>query len=408
MHRMPAADAEVIVVGGAVAGGALANALGSRGIRTLLIEKVSESVRSTRGDLLHPPTLAILERLGVLAALHADGALPISELAVSHARRGRVAHWTVPAAGDGPAGRTIAVPHDRIEAVLYACALRWPSVRAERGRVIGLERDEDDRAAGVRLRLPGASAHAVRRARVVVGCDGAQSLVRRELGIGIDHHAYNHEELIIGGEGSPELPAALHWYVDQAGGVGVVARPRGGVRVILVLHEGERGDLLQRPDPALRDYVVDRFPALAPLRFGKADGHVYRLGRHLADRFWAPGAALVGDAAHATHPAGATGMSLAITAAERLAKELGPALRGGTGAAEIDAALAAYDADRRPAAAAAVRQNHAQAERLWEGALFRDPEAFARAVDPRASWGVAGAGWGQNPAALAAGQSLTP
>src|SRR6266542_6916094 len=112
-------DADVIIVGGAVAGAALANVLGSRGVRTLLLEKVSRDVHSTRGDNLHPPTLGILDQWGALDALHEDGALPITELAVSHARRGLIARFTIPAAGEGPAGRTIAVPHDRIEAILF-------------------------------------------------------------------------------------------------------------------------------------------------------------------------------------------------------------------------------------------------------------------------------------------------
>jgi len=393
-------DADVIVVGGAVAGGALANALGSRGVRTLLIEKVSGSVRSTRGDLLHPPTLALLDQWGVLAALHADGAIPITELAVSHAHRGLIARFPVPVAGPGRAGRTLAVPHDRIEAVFHACAVRWPSVRSERGRVTGLESGDSGRVAGVRYRPPGSSDDVVAHTRVVVGCDGARSLVRESLRIGLERHSYDHEELIIAGEGDPELPATLHWYVDDGGGLGVVARPRRGVRIILVLFAGQRGESLQRPDPALREYVIGRFPALSPLRFSKADAHVYRLWRHLAERFWAPGAALVGDAAHATHPAGATGMSLAITGAARLAERLAPVLQGGASAAEIDAALEGYDAERRPAAAAAVQHNHAQAERLWERGLFRHPERFARAVNPTRGWGVRRAGWGQDPAAL--------
>jgi 2-polyprenyl-6-methoxyphenol hydroxylase-like FAD-dependent oxidoreductase len=427
-------DADVIIVGGAVAGGTLANALGSSGVQTLLIEKVSREVHSTRGDLLHPPTLRLLDGWGVLAALHADGALPIEELAVSHARRGLVARFPVPAAGPGPAGRTIAVPHDRIEAVLWQCAERWPSVRTERGQVTDLVFD-GGRVIGVTLRPHAEDRTRELRARLVVGCDGSQSLVRRTLGIAAEQHPYAHEQVIIGGEGPTELPAALHWYLDDFGPLAVASRPRGGFRILLTLQLGQRGDLLKRTDPALRQHVVGRFPMLEPLRFGKQDAHLYRLGRHVAERFWGPGAALVGDAAHATHPAGATGMSLAISGAARLAELVAPVLRGehagddaaldarlavsraaldaGSAAydpvldgrlaaydASLDGRLAAYDAERRPAARLAIERNHQQALRIWQSDLYCDPEAYARAIDPRGAWGVGGAGWGQDPAAL--------
>jgi 2-polyprenyl-6-methoxyphenol hydroxylase-like FAD-dependent oxidoreductase len=326
----------------------------------------------------------------------------MTELAVSHARRGLIARFPIPAAGEGPAGRTIAVPHDRIEAVLLECATQWPSVRLERGAVTGLERDNGGRVAGVRFRPHGSRDEVVRRARVVVGCDGAQSLVRRSLGITAEQQPYDHEQVIIGGQGPTELPAALHWYLDDLGALAVASRPRQGFRILLTFRLGQRGDLLRRPDPALRDFVVGRFPQLSPLRFGKADAHLYRLGRHVAERFWAPGAALVGDAAHATHPAGATGMSLAIIGAARLAERIAPLLLDGAPSAEIDRALEAYEAERRPAAALAVESNHAQALRIWQSDLFRDPEAYARAIDPTSGWGARGAGWGQDPAALAA------
>jgi 2-polyprenyl-6-methoxyphenol hydroxylase-like FAD-dependent oxidoreductase len=329
--------------------------------------------------------------------LHADGALPITELAVSHAQRGLIARFDVPAAGDGPAGRTLAVPHDRIEAVLWECAQGRDSVRTERAQVSSLLRDASTgRVNGVRLR-DGQTRHA----RLVVGCDGAQSLVRRSLDIGADQQPYEHEQVIIGGVGRTELPAALHWYLDDQGALAVASRPRGEFRILLTLRLGQRGDLLKLPDPALRQYVLGRFPMLDALRFGKEDAHVYRLARHVAQRFWAPGVALVGDSAHATHPAGATGMSLAISGAARLADLVSPALLQGGPPEEIDAALAAYDTQRRPAAWAAIEHNHQQALRIWQSDLFRDPDAYAQAINPNAGWGVSGAGWGQDPAALA-------
>jgi 2-polyprenyl-6-methoxyphenol hydroxylase-like FAD-dependent oxidoreductase len=192
-----ALNADVVIVGGAVAGSSVANALGSRGVSTLLVEKVSREVHSTRGDLLHPPTLRLLQQWGVLDALHADGTLRISELAVSHRDRGLLARFPLGATDDGPAGRTIAVPHDRIEAVLYACAERWPCVRMVRGLVTEVVRDAARRVQGVRLRAAGEEQEVEVRSRVVVACDGAMSGIRRSVGINAESEPYAHEQVII-------------------------------------------------------------------------------------------------------------------------------------------------------------------------------------------------------------------
>ena len=378
-----------------MAGASLANALGSRGIPTLLIERLDRERHGARGDLLHPPTLRILDSWGVLDALRADGAVALRELVVSTRDRGIVARYPTPVRDQTPAGRTIAVPHERIEAVLSACAERRPSVTVERAVVTGLLR-EGGRVVGVRVR-EGGNAREL-RARVVIGCDGTRSSVRRELGIAAEEHEYATDFLYLEAEGEVAPPAAVHWHLDRDGIVCVFARPRGESRAFLTVRRGMRTSF--GPDPALRDHVVGRFPDLARLRIAKARARLYRVVRLLAERFWVPGCALAGDAAHTTNPAGATGMSLAITGAARLAGLLVPALDRDDAA--VDEALAAYEAERRPAAVRALEAAHAQAMRIYESDLFRDADAFARAVDPAAAWTAGGAGWGEDPAALAA------
>jgi 2-polyprenyl-6-methoxyphenol hydroxylase-like FAD-dependent oxidoreductase len=285
---------------------------------------------------------------------------------------------------------------------MKAGAERWPSVEIERAAVVGLERDADGRVAGVRANT--AAGERVFRAALVVGCDGSQSLVRRELGIEVDRRPYDHEFLYIAADGPTDPPAAMHFYLDRQGVILVASRPRQRMRIAIYFPRGARGDLLKRPDPALYEYVVDRMPALATARFGRVNAHVYSLVRQLALRFSAPGAALVGDAAHTTHPTGATGMNLAISGAARLAELVGPVLLdGGETTAHLtalDGALAAYDAERRPAAALAVEHNHRQALRIWPPHPEEDPDGYARAANPASGWGVDGAGWGQDPAAL--------
>lgn len=390
---------DVIIVGGAVAGAGLGNALGWYGVKTLVLEKATREIHSARGDLLHPPTLKMLEKWGVLEAMHADGTIPLTELAVTDSRRGMVGRFPVRQTGDGPADRTIAIPHDRIETVFYNKMADWPSVKVKRGTVTGLLKDDDGRVSGVRYRPHDSGEEIDVRARVVVGADGARSIVRRSVGIEAPQQPYEHEQIIISGEGRTEVQG-LHWFIDEKGAISLIPRPRGAFRILLTMRLGERGDLLKRPDRALKEYLVGRFPELADLDIRKENAHVYRLAMSIADRFWAPGVALVGDSAQTTHPAGATGMNQAITEAAKLADLIAPILLSGGSTRKVDEALERYDAERRPAAKAAVSANHEQALRLWQSDLHKDPDAYARAVDPTSSWGAGGAGWGQDPAAL--------
>ncbi len=310
-------ETAVIVVGAAVAGSAVANALGAGGVPTLIVERGFERDNSTRGDFLHPPTLRFLEPWGVLDGLFADGALPIYHLAVSHRTLGRLATYEIQAQGEGLAGRTIAVPHDRIETVMKACAARWPSVTMVEGTVTGLLRD-GDRVAGVCARVDDAEREY--RAPLVVGCDGSMSLVRRELGIDADRQPYDHYFVYIQADGPTDPPAALHFCLDETGVVMVASRPNNRMRIATTCARGTQNDLLKRSDAELYEYITYRVPWLEGIRFSRDDLHVYAVTRSLADRFCAPGAALVGDAAHTTHPAGATGMNLAISGAARLAE----------------------------------------------------------------------------------------
>ena len=91
-------------------------------------------------------------------------------------------------------------------------------------------------------------------------------------------------------------------------------------------------------------------------------------------------ATLLGDAAHPMYPLGSNGASQAILDARELARAL-------TSGLDIDAALRAYETDRRPKTAEIVRQNRAGGpERIVTMVEQRAPDGFARIEDvmPRA------------------------
>ncbi len=390
---------DVVIVGGAVAGATLANALGRAGVRTMLVEKLARERHGARGDVIHPPGLRALESLGLLDSLIADGALQMRWICLTDASGGLVAKYPMPAQGDGPASRTLAVPHDRIEAVLYDRAQRHPSVAVASGVVTDLVKEDSGRVRGVRYRPNDSGAEVELQARVVVGCDGTSSTVRRAAGIGYDDTPYKRNLVFLECDGTVEPEAALHYHVDQVGLACVVARPRNASRAFFTVEHG--GLPVRGEDPALREYLLGRFPDFAPLTIERSRAYLYRLTNRLSHAFAAPGVALVGDAAHTTHPVGATGMSLAIAGVVEFAKAVLPVLTPSASDREIDDALRAYDAERRVAAEAALAATRAQATRMYESDLHLHPDEFARVIDPAAHWTARGAGYGQNPTGAA-------
>ncbi len=168
--------------------------------------------------------------------------------------------------------------------------------------------------------------------------------------------------------------------------------------------------------------IVDRetfLPRFADWNFGWLDVPALIRGAEavyefpMVDRdplpWWTQGrVTLLGDAAHPMYPIGSNGASQAIVDARVLAWHL-------ASAATPEAALAAYDAARRPATAAIVLANRRNGpEKVMQMAQDRAPDGFTNIADviPLDTLEMAAQEYkmiaGFEPAALNASASLTP
>jgi 2-polyprenyl-6-methoxyphenol hydroxylase-like FAD-dependent oxidoreductase len=133
-----------------------------------------------------------------------------------------------------------------------------------------------------------------------------------------------------------------------------------------------------RRDEALR-FVRDRFRLgfVDPAALIEATGTIYEYpccDRDPAPRWSFGRATLLGDAAHPMYPTGSNGAGQAVLDARSLARHLSSCLDSGAPVAE---ALAAYDAERRPATADVVLANRRGGpERVIDLVEARAPEGF--------------------------------
>src|SRR5262249_45324982 len=86
-------EVEIAIVGGGVAGAAAAGAFARAGVPVVLFERRDLVRDPNRGDNLHPPTRALLERWGAVDLLRRRGAFDVRFFVLTDTPRRRQARF---------------------------------------------------------------------------------------------------------------------------------------------------------------------------------------------------------------------------------------------------------------------------------------------------------------------------
>lgn len=338
---------DVIVVGGGPAGASTAWALASRGIGVTLIDRATFPRTKPCSEYLSPQASRILHDMGILSALEAR-ASQLRGMRV-FTPSGRVIHGEFAAAHGyrGFRDTGLAVPRVVLDAMLLECARKAGATIIEGERVNDLHADAHGRVRGVLTGDP--RRPTLRQARVVVGADGLRSVVARRLGLSRQlpwprRIAFVcHMRDVHGVSSFGEMHVSTHGYL------GIADLGNGVANVALVVPAAaahvEGGD-----KAAFMDGWIARHPTLAA-RFAGATRVTPVLATgpfaSFTTRAWAPGAALVGDAADFFDPFTGEGIYAALRGGEMLAAHVERSLAPGLTLEHRDAALRDYDAERR-------------------------------------------------------------
>lgn len=317
-------SADVVVVGGGIAGGALATALARGGLDVVMLERQTAYRDKVRGEVFLPWGAAEARTLGLdQALLDAGGGYAT--------RIGRFEEWIAPDEAESqatPLDRLLpGVPGSLNVGHPEACEALVGTAEAAGARVV---RGVGEVTLGGHDRAPLAYElddvdHEI-RCRLVVAADGRQSSIRRQAGIGLEESG---PASIAGGMlvQAPGWPAHLDATCTEGDVYCLVfPRPAGMVRVYLFWSVDHRGRFTgperqqeflaacQLRSLAHADTIATAVPA------GPCSS--YPMTDSWCDRIATDGVVLVGDAAGWNDPVIGQGVSIALRDARMVSEVL--------------------------------------------------------------------------------------
>jgi flavin-dependent dehydrogenase len=337
-------NADVLVVGGGPAGAAVAFGLARAGVDVLVVDRAAFPRPKPCAEYLSPQASRILSEMRVLGRVESSGAAALVGIEV-RAPNGSVIRGDF----DAPHGftpfrdRGLSVRREVLDAILLDAARAAGARVAERVRVTQLEHDRGGRVVGARS-VDGAPI----RARLIIGADGLRSVVARRLGLARQLRWPKRLSLVTHYTGVGDVGDVGEMHVERDGFVGIADVGDGVTTVAHVVGVGRSREISRDRAAFLTSGLMSRPHLRARFATARRVSPVVATGPFAshARRAWAPGVALVGDAADFFDPFTGEGIYSALRGGEMLAPSVIEALatpdtRG------TDAALARYDAARR-------------------------------------------------------------
>jgi 3-(3-hydroxy-phenyl)propionate hydroxylase len=358
---------DVLIIGLGPTGAALANLLGAMGLDTLVIDREPGLIDLPRAVHFDGEVMRVFQNMGLAASLEPH-LRPSSGMQYVNAQ-GLLMLERKPAAAQGPHGwATNYLFHQPdLEGALRRGLDRFGCVKVENClEALSVTQQADEVAVRVRSTL-NSGADETLRARWVVGCDGARSIVREAIGGPLHDLGLHQEWLVVDVEltDNVALPQPTVQYCDPARPVTFVNVTGRRRRWEIMVMPGDDPQALLKPGK-LWSLLA---PWIRPDQAKLVRSALYTFHSLIASRWRAGRLLLAGDSAHQTPPFLGQGMCAGIRDAANLAWKLAAVIRGE--AAEF--ILDSYESERLPHA----REFIETAIRLGEIIQTTDPAVAA-------------------------------
>lgn len=350
----------VLIAGAGPVGAVTAYRLAEMGIDVVLIEANAGCPEDMRASTFHPPSLDMMEELGILDELLAQG-LKAPVYQYRNRRSGNIIQLDLTEIAD------VARYPFRLQCEQYKLARLLTDRLADHphGQVLFNRRllHVEQGASGVVVQVEGPMEVERFECDYLIGADGANSTVRKWLNVQFNGFTYPERFLTL----STAYPVEQHFeglanvnYMADAEEWCVLLRVPTLWRVLVPANAGETDASLL--SDAKKTQV---FNGLVGDGAAVATYHrtLYRVHQRVAETFRRGRVMLVGDAAHLNNPLGGFGMNSGLHDAWNLTTKLREIYQDG---ADADARLAHYDRQRRTVASEFVQEQTIQNKAAME------------------------------------------
>ncbi|MBH0113345.1 FAD-dependent monooxygenase [Novosphingobium sp. YJ-S2-02] len=332
---------EVVIAGAGPVGTVMATLLAKAGISVVLLEAGADCAQDLRASTFHSPTLEMLDEIGITSMLLEKGL------------KAPLFHWR-----DRESGEPIEFDMAEIADVTrYPFRIQCEQYHLSRALAEGLDAytnadvrfgnrilsfTQDD--TGVDIAVETMTGIDRLRADYLIGADGANSIVRKWLGIEFDGFTYPERFLTLSTEVelSDYLPNLAYVnYVSDPKEWLVLLRVPSVWRVLVPVNGACDVDELRSEENknAIFERLIGRGADVVT-----EHRTLYNVHQRVAKSFREGRVMLIGDAAHLNNPLGGFGMNSGIHDAFNLFEKLLPVLKGQEA---MEPSLALFDRQRR-------------------------------------------------------------
>ncbi|WP_426360115.1 FAD-dependent oxidoreductase [Pseudocolwellia sp. HL-MZ19] len=349
---------QVIVAGAGPVGTVTAYRLASMGFDVILCEAGADCAVDLRASTFHPPTLEMLDELGMADELIERGL----KAPVYHFREresGEVVEFDLSELeGKEKFPFRLQCEQHVLSSMVAKKLENHPKAEVLfNHRVVHFEQTDD----GVEVALEGPFSVEKIKAKYLVAADGGNSIIRKWLGVEFEGFTYPEKFLTL------STKVELKDYIDNLAYVSYVSDPKEWMvllrvpsvwRILVPASEDQPDEFLlsdEKKNQVFRDLI------------GREDVEtehrtIYRVHQRVAKKFNHGRVCLVGDACHMNNPLGGFGMNSGIHDGWNLADKIKLNLTEG----HDDANFELYDAQRRPVTHSFIQAQTMQNKRLLE------------------------------------------